>query len=80
MSRLTPVAEVAARLVADKVRVRVRVRVRSLILTLTLTLALTLSLTKGMVGLHVRHVFDAPRDAATAKVPPNPYPNIYPNP
>ena len=41
-------------------------------LTLALTLALTL--TKGMVGLHVRHVFDAPRDAATAKATPYPYP------
>ena len=74
MGRLTPVAEVAARLVADKVRVRVGIRVRSLTLTLPLTLTLALTLTKGMVGLHVRHVFDAPRDAATAKATPNPYP------
>ena len=40
---------------------------------LTLTLTLTLTPTKGMVGLHVRHVFDAPRDAATAKATPSPY-------
>merc|ERR1719223_559700 len=39
MGRLTPVAEVAARLVADDT----------------------------MVGLHVRTVFDAPRDDATAR-------------
>jgi hypothetical protein len=40
VEKLTPVAEVASKLVADK----------------------------GMIGLHVRNVFDAPRDDATAKV------------